>query len=114
MLAEALAERVLGEGVEIADRFPGRELIGAGYEPPFPFIPADAYGEKHRHRLPGDFVTAKDGTGIVHTAPPSGKTTSASVPSRAWMSSTRSGSTAPTTSASAPMPGAGSRTPIPK
>ena len=68
VLAEALAERVLGEGVEIADRFPGRELIGAGYEPPFPFIPADAYGEKGHTVLPGDFVTAEDGTGIVHTA----------------------------------------------
>ena len=68
VLAEALAERVLGEGVEIADRFPGSELIGAGYEPPFPFIPADAYGEKGHTVLPGDFVTAEDGTGIVHTA----------------------------------------------
>ena len=63
VLAEALAERVLGEGVEIADRFPGRELIGAGYEPPFPFIPAEAYGEKGHTVLPGDFVTAEDGTG---------------------------------------------------
>ncbi|HKH17049.1 MAG TPA: isoleucine--tRNA ligase [Solirubrobacteraceae bacterium] len=68
VVAHALAERVLGEGVEIADRFPGRELLGAGYEPPFPFIPADAYGEKGHSVLPGDFVSAEDGTGIVHTA----------------------------------------------
>ena len=68
VLAEALAERVLGEGVEIADRFPGRELIGAGYEPPFSFIPGQEYGEKGHTVLPGDFVTADDGTGIVHTA----------------------------------------------
>jgi isoleucyl-tRNA synthetase len=68
VLAEALAERVLGEGVEIADRFPGRELLGAGYEPPFDFIPPEAWGEKAHTVLPGDFVTAEDGTGIVHTA----------------------------------------------
>ncbi len=68
VLAEALAERVLGEGVEIADRFPGRELLGAAYEPPFPFIPAEAYGEKGHTVLPADFVSAEDGTGIVHTA----------------------------------------------
>jgi isoleucyl-tRNA synthetase len=68
VLAEALAARVLGEEVEIADRFPGREMTGAGYEPPFPFIPADAYGEKGHTVLPADFVSAEDGTGIVHTA----------------------------------------------
>src|SRR5215216_836782 len=68
VLAETLAERVLGEGVEIVDRFPGRELLGAGYEPPFSFIPAEAWGEKAHTVLPGDFVTAEDGTGIVHTA----------------------------------------------
>jgi isoleucyl-tRNA synthetase len=68
VLAEALVERVLGEGAEIADRFPGHEMLGAAYEPPFPFIPAEAYGEKGHTVLPGDFVTAEDGTGIVHTA----------------------------------------------
>jgi len=68
VLAEALAERVVGEGVEIADRFAGRELLGAGYEPPFPFIPSEAYGEKGHTVLPADFVSAADGTGIVHTA----------------------------------------------
>ena len=45
-----------------------REMVGAGYEPPFPFIPAEAYGEKGHTVLPGDFVSAEDGTGIVHTA----------------------------------------------
>ncbi|HKG39964.1 MAG TPA: class I tRNA ligase family protein, partial [Conexibacter sp.] len=68
VVAEALAERVLGEGVEIAERFKGAELLGAGYDPPFPFIPADAYGPKGHSVLPGDFVSAEDGTGIVHTA----------------------------------------------
>jgi isoleucyl-tRNA synthetase len=68
VLASALVERVLGEGTEVVDTFTGRDMIGAGYEPPFPFIPAEAYGEKGHTVLPGDFVTADDGTGIVHTA----------------------------------------------
>jgi isoleucyl-tRNA synthetase len=74
VLAEALADRVLGEGVEIADRFPGSEMVGAGYEPPFSFIPGSDYGEKGHTVLPADFVTADDGTGIVHTAIAFGET----------------------------------------
>src|SRR3954449_2066353 len=38
IVAEALVERVLGEGVEIASRFKGSELLGMSYEPPFPYI----------------------------------------------------------------------------
>jgi isoleucyl-tRNA synthetase len=68
VLAEALVERVLGDRAEVADRFPGREMLGARYEPPFPFIPGEAYGPKGHTVLPGDFVSAEDGTGIVHTA----------------------------------------------
>ncbi len=68
VLAEALVERVLGEGAEILERFPGAEIVGAAYEPPFGFIPSSAYGEKGHTVLPADFVTAEDGTGIVHTA----------------------------------------------
>ncbi|HEV7774537.1 MAG TPA: isoleucine--tRNA ligase [Conexibacter sp.] len=68
VLAEALIERVLGDGVDILARFAGGEMVGAAYEPPFPFIPGSAYGEKGHTVLPGDFVTAEDGTGLVHTA----------------------------------------------
>ena len=68
VLAEALVERVLGEDAEVVDRFTGAEMVGAGYEPPFPFIPAEEYGEKGHTVLPADFVSADDGTGIVHTA----------------------------------------------
>jgi isoleucyl-tRNA synthetase len=68
VLAEALVTRVLGEEAEVADRFHGADMLGAAYEPPFPFIPASEYGEKGHTVLPGDFVTAEDGTGIVHTA----------------------------------------------
>jgi isoleucyl-tRNA synthetase len=68
VLAETLVERVLGEGAEILARFPGKQLEGASYEPPFGFIPAEAYGERGHTVLPADFVTAEDGTGLVHTA----------------------------------------------
>ena len=53
VLAEALAARVLGDGAVVADRFTGADMVGAGYEPPFPFIPASEYGEKGHTVLPG-------------------------------------------------------------
>jgi len=69
ILAEALVERVLrDEEVKILDRFPGAALDGVRYEPPFPYIPAKEYGERGHSVLLGDFVTADDGTGLVHTA----------------------------------------------
>ncbi len=68
VLAEALVERVLGEDVRILDRFPGAALDGVRYEPPFGFISGEAYGERGHSVLLGDFVTATDGTGLVHTA----------------------------------------------
>src|SRR5687767_14474566 len=66
ILAEALVQRVLGEGAEIEARMKGAELEGTAYEPPFPYI-AD-YGEKGHTVLTADFVTTDDGTGVVHTA----------------------------------------------
>ncbi len=68
IVAEALTEKVFGEDVEIVERFPGAELVGLSYEPPFDFIPGSDYGEKGHTVLPADFVTAEDGTGLVHTA----------------------------------------------
>jgi isoleucyl-tRNA synthetase len=68
VLAEALLERVLGNGVDILARFAGGDVVGASYEPPFPFIAGSEYGPKGHTVLPADFVTAEDGTGLVHTA----------------------------------------------
>ena len=68
IVAEPLVERVLGEDAEVLDRFAGSELVGASYEAPFDFVPAEAYGPKGHTVLPADFVTAQDGTGLVHTA----------------------------------------------
>jgi isoleucyl-tRNA synthetase len=68
VLAEALVERVLGEGAQILAKFPGAALDGVRYEPPFPYIKGSEYGERGHTVLLGDFVTADDGTGLVHTA----------------------------------------------
>ncbi len=68
IVAEALVEKVLGEGAVISETFPGADLIGLAYEPPFRFITAADYGAKGHTVLAGDFVTADDGTGLVHTA----------------------------------------------
>ncbi len=70
VLAEALIEKVLGdrEGVQIVDRFPGAAIDGVRYEPPFAYLGADEYGERGHTVLLADFVSADDGTGLVHTA----------------------------------------------
>ncbi len=68
ILAEALVERVLGAEAEILERFPGRALEGLSYDPPFAYIAKEAYGPLGHTVLLGDFVTASDGTGLVHTA----------------------------------------------
>ena len=66
IVAEPLVERVLGEGADVLERMPGRQLEGTAYEPPFPYI--DDYGERGHTVLGADFVTTEDGTGVVHTA----------------------------------------------
>ena len=66
ILAAALVERVLGEGVETGDPVKGSELAGTRYEPPFPYV--TDFGERGHTVLEADFVTTEDGTGVVHTA----------------------------------------------
>ncbi len=68
VVAEPLVARVLGEDAEILDRFPGSALAGVRYEAPFDFLPAEAYGPRGHTVLLADFVTADDGSGLVHTA----------------------------------------------
>jgi isoleucyl-tRNA synthetase len=68
VLALELVEPVLGEGAEVLESFSGAALVGTRYAPPFPFIPSQAYGPKGHTVLPAEFVTAADGTGLVHTA----------------------------------------------
>jgi isoleucyl-tRNA synthetase len=68
VLAEDRVEHVLGEGAQILDRFAGEELEGLAYEPPFQFIAAAEYGPHGHTVLMADFVSATEGTGLVHTA----------------------------------------------
>jgi isoleucyl-tRNA synthetase len=68
IVAEALLERVVGPAAQVIGRFPGAALDGVRYEPPFGFISSAEYGERGHTVLLGDFVTAEDGTGLVHTA----------------------------------------------
>ena len=71
ILAEALVERVLGEGAQILDRLPGSQLVGRSYRGP-----VFELGDREPGAFPvigGDFVTTEDGTGLVHIAPAFGE-----------------------------------------
>jgi len=71
ILAEPLLERVLGEGVEVTERFAGEELVGRQYAGPvfeLEEAPANAFTV-----VAGEFVTTEDGTGLVHIAPAFGE-----------------------------------------
>ena len=113
VLAEALVERVLGEDAQVADRFHGRDMLGARYEPPFAVHPDRGVRPKGHTVLPGDFVTAEDGTGIVHTAIAFGEDDFRLGAEQGLNVINPVRPTAPTTSAWAPTPAAGSRTPTP-
>lgn len=71
ILAEALVESVLGtEGVEITEKFAGKELCGMEYEPLFTCAKVD---KKAFFVVADNYVTLTDGTGIVHIAPAFGE-----------------------------------------
>jgi isoleucyl-tRNA synthetase len=72
ILAEPLVERVLGEGAEVLDRFPGSDLVGRAYKGPV-FALDDGGPQNAFTVLAGDFVTTEDGTGLVHIAPAFGE-----------------------------------------
>jgi isoleucyl-tRNA synthetase len=70
ILAAARLEAVFGENARVIGRFRGRDLEGMRYRRPFELIPVPAEGADSAWRVVlEDFVTADDGTGIVHMAP---------------------------------------------
>ncbi len=77
ILAEALVEKVLGEGVEIVERLPGSALVESRYEGPVFDLedggPSGGEGAPPFRVIAGDFVTTEDGTGLVHIAPAFGE-----------------------------------------
>lgn len=74
-LAKALKSEEAGEAAEgkqyrFVRRIKGRELVGLGYEPLFPYFSEQPHSFVV---LEDGFVTIEDGTGIVHLAPAYGE-----------------------------------------
>jgi len=70
ILAESLLSEVLGEDVEVLETYKGTDLVGMEYNQLLPFI--DVYG-KAFVVVSDEYVSADDGTGIVHQAPAFGE-----------------------------------------
>lgn len=66
ILAKELLDEVLDGPYEVVRSVPGKELLGMHYRPLFTFLPVE---KDYCYVVPGDFVTTKDGTGMVHIAP---------------------------------------------
>lgn len=70
ILAKDRLEAMVRESYKIEEEFPGSVLVGAPYTPLFTFVPV----EKPAFRVvSGTFVSATDGTGLVHIAPAFGE-----------------------------------------
>ncbi|ABG05355.1 Isoleucyl-tRNA synthetase [Rubrobacter xylanophilus DSM 9941] len=73
VLAAELLDRVLGEGsYRVVSTFQGRELEGRKYRRPFDYVPVEETENLWTVVL-GDYVTTREGTGLVHTAPAYGE-----------------------------------------
>ena len=72
IVAEALANKVLGDDYTIVKEYNGKDLEGLEYEQLMPFIKVD---KKAFFVTCADYVTMEDGTGIVHIAPAFGQMT---------------------------------------
>jgi isoleucyl-tRNA synthetase len=74
VVAETLLESVLGPldegGWEVRERFTGTDMVGWTYRRPFDFL--DWPGQAH-FVVAEEYVTAEDGTGLVHQAPAFGE-----------------------------------------
>lgn len=65
---EAKLAEILGEGMTREGTVPGSALVGLEYTRPLDVVPVPPEG-RHSVVIPGDFVLADDGSGIVHMAP---------------------------------------------
>jgi isoleucyl-tRNA synthetase len=70
VVAESLAESVLGEGWNVEERFTGADMVGWTYRRPFDLV--EWPGRAH-FVVAEEYVTAEDGTGLVHQAPAFGE-----------------------------------------
>jgi isoleucyl-tRNA synthetase len=65
---EAKVAEILGGELTGSAPYPGRELAGLRYQRPLDVVPLPQ-GATHSVVITGEFVTADDGSGIVHMAP---------------------------------------------
>ncbi len=73
IVAEPLAEKVLGDGWTLGPSFTGKQLEGWRYERPFDLVEfPDVVGGTHYVVL-AEYVTTEDGSGLVHQAPAFGE-----------------------------------------
>ena len=70
LIAEPLAEKVLGEEWTLTDSFLGRDLERWGYQRPLELV---EFPEPAHFVVLADYVTTDDGTGLVHQAPAFGE-----------------------------------------
>lgn len=73
VMAKVLAEKLLGEAPKALKTYSGADLEGLKYEPLFDMDDEIAHNENAHKIWTADFVSAEDGTGIVHIAPAYGE-----------------------------------------
>ena len=68
ILAEAMMGEVLTDAdqYKVVNRLKGKDLVGWRYQPLYTFLPVE---QDYAYVVAADYVSTKDGTGIVHTAP---------------------------------------------
>ena len=69
VLATSRAGVLGAEPPDARDAFPGRVLVGLPYRRPLDVVPIPADGGAHSVIVAGDFVSAEEGSGLVHMAP---------------------------------------------
>jgi isoleucyl-tRNA synthetase len=70
VVAESLVEAVLGDGWAVGEHFRGTDMVGWTYQRPFDLV---AWPGRAHFVVAEDYVTAEDGTGLVHQAPAFGE-----------------------------------------
>ncbi len=71
-VAAELVDAVWPDGAEVVATAPGRDLLGAEYEPPFDYFGHERARGAFRV-IASDDVTTEEGTGLVHMAPAYGE-----------------------------------------
>ncbi|MDR0787587.1 MAG: isoleucine--tRNA ligase [Gemmatimonadota bacterium] len=69
ILAKARVPALFGAEAEIVAVHRGAELVGLRYERPFDWVDGGLRADNAWRVLPANYVSAEDGTGVVHTAP---------------------------------------------